>query len=124
MTSKKDEIIDYMLTQGGMPRRDAEFPNAPEGWSRAGAVEIAKAAGIDPTDEHWEVVRVLHGAYKEDPDPKIAMLHDALAARFAKQGGMKHLYQILPGGPITQGCKLAGLVPPPGSTDKGFGSVR
>lgn len=124
MTSKKDEIIDYMLTQGGMPGRDPQFPNAPDGWSRAGAVAVANAAGIDPTEEHWEVVRVLQGAYKEDPDPKVSMLHDALAARFAKLGGMKHLYQILPGGPITQGCKLAGLEPPPGSTDKGFGSVR
>lgn len=124
MTSKKDEIIDYMLTQGGLPARDPEFPNAPSGWSRAAAQSLAEAAGLSLADEHWEVVRVLQGAYKEDPDPKISMLQDALAARFAKEGGMKHLYRILPGGPITQGCRLAGLEPPPGSTDKGFGSVR
>lgn len=124
MASDKDQIIDYMLTQDGMPGRDPAFPNAPDGWSRAVAEAVAEAAGLSLGEEHWEVVRVLQGAYKEDPDPKVSMLHDALAARFAKQGGMKHLYQILPGGPITQGCKLAGLEPPPGSTDKGFGSVR
>lgn len=124
MASKKDEIIDYMLTQSGMPVRDPEFPNAPEGWNRAVGEQAAAAAGIALTDEHWEVVRVLQGAFKEDPDPRVSMLQDALAARFDKQGGMKHLYLILPGGPIAQGCRIAGLEPPSGTKDTGFGSVR
>ncbi|MDH5470718.1 MAG: TusE/DsrC/DsvC family sulfur relay protein, partial [Gammaproteobacteria bacterium] len=29
-----------------------------------------------------------------------------------------------PGGPIAQGCRIAGLVPPAGSKDSGFGSVQ
>jgi len=124
MGSKKDEIIDYMLTQSGIPKRDPEFPNAPEGWSKAAAEQWAKETGIALADEHWEIVRVLQGAYKEDPTPRVSMLQDALIARFDKLGGMKHLYQILPGGPIAQGCRLAGLEPPAGTTDSGFGSVR
>ena len=124
MPSSKDEIIDYMLTQGGMAKRDPDFPNAPEGWTKATAQSVAAAAGLTLTDEHWEVVRVLQGAFKEDPDPKISMLQDALTARFAGAGGMKHLFQMLPCGPIAQGCRLAGLEPPAGATDSGFGSVR
>jgi tRNA 2-thiouridine synthesizing protein E len=37
---------------------------------------------------------------------------------------MKFLYKLLPGGPVSQGCRLAGLEPPAGSTDPGFGSVQ
>ena len=70
MASDKDQIIDYMLTQDGMPGRDPAFPNAPVGWSRAVAEAGAEAAGLSLGEEHWEVVRVLQGAYKEDPDPK------------------------------------------------------
>ena len=50
-------------------------------------------------------------------------LHDALDEKFHLSGGMKYVYSLFPGGPIAQGCKLAGLQPPAGSIDKGFGSV-
>ncbi len=46
MASDKDQIIDYMLTQDGMPGRDPAFPNAPVGWSRAVAEAVAEAAGF------------------------------------------------------------------------------
>jgi tRNA 2-thiouridine synthesizing protein E len=36
---------------------------------------------------------------------------------------MKYLYTLFPGGPIVQGCRLAGLKAPAGATDRGFGSV-
>ena len=51
-------------------------------------------------------------------------LHDALDEKFHEKGGMKYLYGLFPGGPISQGCRLAGIEAPPGSTDTGFGSVR
>ncbi|MGB5339763.1 MAG: sulfite reductase, partial [Gammaproteobacteria bacterium] len=37
---------------------------------------------------------------------------------------LKYLYTLLPGGPVAQGCRLAGLEPPAGSQDAGFGSVQ
>jgi tRNA 2-thiouridine synthesizing protein E len=33
------------------------------------------------------------------------------------------LFKLFPKGPIAQGCRLAGLEPPAGSVDLGFGSV-
>jgi tRNA 2-thiouridine synthesizing protein E len=51
-------------------------------------------------------------------------LHDALEEKFHSRGGMKYLYSLFPGGPITQGCKLAGIEAPAGCSDTGFGSVQ
>ena len=56
---------------------------------------------------------MLQGCYKDEVSPRIRLLRDALEARFAGKGGMKYLFGILPGGPIAQGCALAGLKPPP-----------
>ena len=50
-------------------------------------------------------------------------LHDALDERFYRQGGIRHLYVLSPGGPVAQGCRIAGLKAPAGATDQGFGSV-
>jgi len=50
-------------------------------------------------------------------------LHDALEERFHARGGLKRLYQLFPGGPLAQGCRLAGLKAPFLATDHGFGSV-
>jgi tRNA 2-thiouridine synthesizing protein E len=50
-------------------------------------------------------------------------LHDALDEKFHLQGGIKHLYRLFPGGPVAQGCRIAGPKAPAGAIDKGFGSV-
>jgi tRNA 2-thiouridine synthesizing protein E len=51
-------------------------------------------------------------------------LHDALDEKFHPQGGMKYLYKLFPGGPVAQGCRLAGIDVPAGAVDKSFGSVQ
>ncbi len=102
---------------------DADFRDAPEAWTPADAQVLADQAGLDLRDDHWEVIRVLQGCYKDEARPRIRLLHDALEARFRDKGGMKYLYEILPAGPITQGCALAGLRAPAGARDLSFGSV-
>jgi TusE/DsrC/DsvC family sulfur relay protein len=102
---------------------DPSFRDAPEGWTPASARALAAEAGLNLTEDHWEVIRVLQGCYKDEVSPRIRLLHDALNARFAGKGGMKYLFGILPGGPIAQGCALAGLKPPAGATNVSFGSV-
>jgi len=50
-------------------------------------------------------------------------LHDAPKEFFHPEGGLKYLYGLFPNGPVSQGCRLAGLRPPPGAQDQGFGSA-
>jgi tRNA 2-thiouridine synthesizing protein E len=115
--------ISDIMHPGAAAASDVGFRDAPEGWMPAQASTLAAQAGLTLTEDHWEVIRVLQGCYKDEALPRIRLLHDALEARFASKGGMKYLFGILPGGPIAQGCILAGVKPPHGARDLSFGSV-
>jgi tRNA 2-thiouridine synthesizing protein E len=101
-------LIDEIRAGGSAAAPDPAFPHAPEGWTRSRALETAKQEGLELGDEHWTALRALH---------------DALDEKFHRQGGIRHLYLLLPGGPVAQGCRLAGLRVPAGAIDRGFGSV-
>ena len=104
---------------------DPRFPHAPPDWSCEAAAALADQEHVPLGDDHWAVVRGLQEffARHEDGVVKIRDLHDALDEKFHHKGGMKYLYTLLPGGPIAQGCRLAGLKPPAGAIDLSFGSV-
>ncbi len=112
-----------ILHPGAATASDPSFRDAPDDWTPANARALAAEAGLTLTEDHWEVIRVLQGCYKDEVLPRIRLLRNALEARFASKGGMKYLFGILPGGPIVQGCALAGLKPPHGARDLSFGSV-
>jgi len=120
MTSLIDEI-----RAGGAAAPDPAFPHAPEGWSRERALDAAKQEGLEMGDEHWAAVRALQAyfARHEPTEIHLRQLHDALDEKFHRQGGIRGLFLLFPGGPVAQGCRIAGLKAPAGATDKGFGSV-
>ena len=99
------------------------FPNAPADWDIETAKETASVDGVNMTDDHWELIRALQEYYCKVEFPNLRQVKDALDEKFHSQGGMKYLYQILPGGPVAEGCRLAGLQVPAGAVDKSFGSV-
>lgn len=121
--SSNPRTIFELLYPGAMIGTDPHFRDAPDGWTPERARMLAVGDGLDLVEDHWEVIRVLQGCYKDELQPRIRLLRDALEARFADKGGMKYLFVILPGGPIAQGCALAGVKPPHGATDLSFGSV-
>lgn len=121
MTSLMDE-----LRSGGAPATpDLAFPHAPEGWTPAGALEIARAEGLGLEEAHWMALRALQEYFARHDSTAINLreLHDALDEKFHREGGIRQLYLLFPGGPVAQGCRLAGLRAPAGAVDKGFGSV-
>ena len=99
------------------------YPQAPQGWSIEIMNSVARSEGLEITDEHMELVHCLQEYYAKNSHPKLRGVTDAMEEHFHLQGGMRHLYQILPGGPIAQGCRLSGLDVPAGSVDSSFGSV-
>lgn len=121
MTSLMDAIVDG----GSDADKDPRFPCAPEGWTSGAAIEAARQDGLELGDDHWEALRALHEYFARHDANAINLreLHDALDEKFHRQGGIRHLYYLFPGGPVVQGCRIAGLKTPAGAIDKGFGSV-
>ncbi|MFO7541288.1 MAG: TusE/DsrC/DsvC family sulfur relay protein [Thiobacillus sp.] len=108
------------------PATDPDFPHAPIGWTRDEAVEIAREQSLALTDDHWEAIRSLQSYYAHHEDEtaiNLRNLHDALDEHFHASGGLKYLYTLFPGGPISQSCQLAGLKAPAIASDRSFGSV-
>ena len=101
------------------------FPHAPEGWTPALAAECAEREGIALGEQHWEALRAVQEYFARNADTAVNLreLHDALDEKFHRQGGIRQLYLLFPGGPVAQGCRIAGLKPPAGAIDRGFGSV-
>ena len=100
-----------------------EFPNAPAGWDKSVAINIAEERGLTISEDHWTLIRALQEYYSKAERPILRQIKDALEESFYSKGGMKYLYEICPGGPVAEGCVLAGLEVPPGAIDKSFGSV-
>lgn len=117
--------MDDIMHPGAAGRTDPDFPHAPRDWSKETAHERAGEEQLELVTDHWEVVRALqeYFAHHESQEINVRELHDALDEKFHAKGGLRYLYQLLPGGPVAQGCRIAGLEPPPGAVDKSFGSV-
>jgi len=95
-----------------------------EAWSPELAESRAKQAGIVMTPRHWEVIGFLRAYYKEHgPVAHARELSQALNHRFALEGGSRFLYQLFPGGPVSQASHLAGLPVPGDAADRSFGSI-
>ena len=98
------------------------FPNAPSDWSSSAAEAMARDERLTLEDDHWELMRCLQEYYSKTDFPKLRQVTDALDENFHSKGGMKYLHKLLPQGPVSHGCKLAGLKIPAGAIDASFGS--
>jgi tRNA 2-thiouridine synthesizing protein E len=84
---------------------------------------LAAEEGIALSGEHWTVIRYLRSYYRQhEDDYQLKALVEGLESKFGARGGRRYLYRLFPGGPITQGCRIAGVPVPGGSTDPSFGS--
>lgn len=95
-------------------------------WSHDIARKQAESIGLELTPAHLEVLDYLRdyainqGGSQEDAQ-KILL---ALEHRFEDRGGSRWLYSLFPGGPVTQGMKLAGLPEAPHAIDASYGTAR
>ena len=85
-------------------------------WEKEVASEMAKADGIDLSDDHWEIINFLREDYEEyQIAPAVRVLTMAVCKKLGKdKGNSKYLYELFPYGPGKQACKFAGLPKPTG----------
>lgn len=117
------DIVDQ--TTGNESYKNPDFSPITQ---QDGAVNLHAAAakeGLTLTDDHLEAIRVLQNCYIRERDvaPSLHDLKEALEEKFKNKGGNQYLYRLFPGGPVAQGCRIAGLKAPITAMDKGFGSV-
>ena len=73
-----------------------------EPWDLHRANVIAQAEGIVLSDAHIDVIQYLRMTFeKHGPVKHARTLTQALEAKYATRGGLKFLYQLFPGGPVT-----------------------
>lgn len=114
--------MDDILHPRPPASRKPGFPHAPANWDEHSARARAAASGVLLTKGSWDVVRFLQAYYAAHQRIEVHRLMRALQQEFRHLGGRRYLYQLFPGGPITEGTPIAGLAPPPGATDASFGS--
>ena len=85
-------------------------------WEKDVADVMAKADGIDLSDDHWEIINFLREYYEEyQIAPAVRVLTKAVGKKLGKdKGNSKYLYELFPYGPGKQACKFAGLPKPTG----------
>ncbi len=117
-----NEIYDLHRPHVAIPG----YPHAPADWSEDEAINWRVRRGLNWAMTIWRhcgpyrnISRntKYHGLHSRE-------LHDALDEKFHIKGGMRYLYTLFPGGPVAQGCRLAGLPIPAGAIDRSFGSVQ
>jgi len=92
-------------------------------WNRSLSQFLAADEGIKLSDEHWAILIFLRNEFLIAGLPKHARyLSKALSKKYRFRGGNKYLRGLFPGGPITQGSRLANLPLPPDSVDVSHGS--
>jgi len=85
-------------------------------WNRDVAEFLAEEEGVEMSEAHWEVIDFLREYYEEYKiAPMIRILTKAIGKKLGKEkGNTKYLYELYPGGPAKQACKIAGLPKPTG----------
>jgi tRNA 2-thiouridine synthesizing protein E len=124
---------DTVMTQYKLSAQDSETSSQyasirqaeliGQNWNRARSATLATNEGFELTDQHRQVISYLREQYLEHGLPRFARTTArALNKQFAAQGGSKYLHNLFPGGPVTQGSRLANLRTPANATDISFGT--
>lgn len=114
-----------ILNEQVFNRDPAEHLDELPDWNRQIAEQTAAEEGIRLTEEHWEVLHFLRRRFAIHGQVRYAReLTHELEKEIAGSRGSRYLFCLFPGGPVTQGCRIAGIPAPPFHQDNSFGSVQ
>jgi len=118
--------INKLVAAENMAPCDADaFLNDLETWNEDKARRVAHEEGLELTEAHMDVICYLRDHFAEcGPDANARTLLRNMEEAYIEQGGRKYLYKLFPRGPVTQGCRFAGLPTPAGNLDLSFGTAH
>lgn len=85
-------------------------------WNEEIAAELFAEEGIDPTQEHWDVVNYVRTETLNGDEPNERSIMKAMGKLWGRKVSSKDMYEMFPGMPSKQGLKIGGC---PQSTRKG-----
>lgn len=118
--------IGKHIRRGTLPAQDPEgYLLELDAWNEGMARQRAQADGIELKRAHWAVLYFLRDHYAAcGPGMNGRAWLEAMTHHFRGAGGARLLFRLFPHGPVTQGCRIAGLPQPPHCSDAGFGSTH
>ena len=83
-------------------------------WTPEIAIELAKIENIELSKTHHEIINFLREYYEEfQVAPAVRVLIKAVGKQLGNaKGNSAYMYDLFPGGPGKQACKIAGLPKP------------
>lgn len=85
-------------------------------WNEEIAAELFAEEGIDPTSEHWDVVKYVRQETLDGNEPNERTIMKAMGKLWGRKLSSKLMYEMFPNMPSKQGLKIGGC---PQSTRKG-----
>lgn len=96
-----------------------------EQWSPMTAKKLAAAEGIILSEEHMAIIHYLRERFRKHGNADSArFILRELEEKFTEGDSRRILYELFPGGPVSQASRVAGLPLPPHASDPSFGSVE
>jgi len=85
-------------------------------WTEEIAKELFAEEGIEPTQEHWDIVNYVRDETLSGNEPNERSIMKAMGKLWGRKVSSKEMYEMFPGMPSKQGLKIGGC---PQSTRKG-----
>lgn len=105
-----------MAALDGIERTENGYLVNSTDWNEEIAAELFAEEGIEPTDEHWDVVRYVREETLAGNEPNERGIMKAMGKKWGRKLSSKEMYQMFPNMPSKQGLKIGGC---PQSTRKG-----
>lgn len=105
-----------MSALDGIERTENGYLVNSQDWNEEIAAELFKEEGIEPTEEHWDVVRYVREETLGGNEPNERGILKAMQKKWGRKLTSKEMYLMFPNMPSKQGLLIGGC---PQSTRKG-----
>ncbi|NOX09754.1 MAG: TusE/DsrC/DsvC family sulfur relay protein [Gammaproteobacteria bacterium] len=104
------------MSLDGVARTENGYLENTEDWNEEIAAALFVEEEIDPTPEHWDIVRYVREEMLNGDEPNERSIMKKMGKLWGRKVTSKEMYEMFPGMPSKQGLKIGGC---PQSTRKG-----